>query len=150
VMKSKQGQVDTIGGPKNSPRMAKLISGAVNGALADDKLDEADRLIRKGLGVPAPVLPLWAKEKSTLTLLQPVKPDGRAVVICPHAKGGSSSVAPDVFEAGRSLNKQGIAVGVLKPRRGEAEAVNDTQRALSIFRSRAADFGIDPSWIGVM
>jgi acetyl esterase/lipase len=55
---------------------------------------------------------------------------------------------------GRWLNEQGITAFVLKyrvPRReGVLVALQDGQRAISLVRSRAAEFGIDPDWIGVL
>ena len=55
---------------------------------------------------------------------------------------------------GRWLNDQGITAFLLKyrvPKRdGVPVALQDAQRALSLVRSRAGEFGVDPNWIGIL
>jgi len=48
------------------------------------------------------------------------------------------------------LNANGVAAFVLKYRLDPTEALQDAQRALSLIRSKAAEYRIDPEKIGVM
>ena len=92
---------------------------------------------------------LPAKEKAT----------GAAVVICPG--GGHSFLAMDIEgdNVGRWLADHGIAGFALKYRLAreagstyqvEVHALQDTQRALRLVRSRAAEWGLVTNHIGVM
>lgn len=90
----------------------------------------------------------------TVAVMRPKDPDGRAVIVCP---GGAYNILASQHEgvdAGRWLNEQGITVFLLKyrvPKRdGVAVALQDAQRALSLVRSRACEFGVDPDWIGIL
>lgn len=82
---------------------------------------------------------------------------GAAVVICPG--GGHRILAMDLegSEVAAWLNAQGVTAFVLKYRVPAREpgprwraAVDDAQRAISLVRSRAASFGIDPARIGIL
>lgn len=100
--------------------------------------------------------------KPTLTVFLPeqTKNTGIAVIICPG--GGYWNLAWDLEgeEVAAWLNGKGIAGIVLKyrvPRRaGQPERLPapgpllDAQRAVSLARSRAAEWGIDPKRIGLM
>jgi len=99
--------------------------------------------------------------RPTLSLFRPAadKDTGTAVVICPG--GGYWNLAWDLEgeEVAARLNALGITGLVLKyrvPRRpGEPERLPapgpllDAQRAISLVRSRAADWGIDPNRVGI-
>jgi acetyl esterase/lipase len=99
--------------------------------------------------------------RPSITVYRPSKGKntGTAMVICPG--GGYWNLAWDLEgeEVAAWLNAQGITGIVLKyrvPRRaGQPEALPapgpllDAQRAVSLVRSRAADWGIDPARIGI-
>jgi acetyl esterase/lipase len=97
----------------------------------------------------------------TLTVYRPAKDKdvGAAVVIAPG--GGYNILAWDLegTEVAEWLNSIGVTGVVLKyrvPRRGDAktgpppQALMDAQRALSLVRSKAGDWGIDPKRIGML
>jgi acetyl esterase/lipase len=98
----------------------------------------------------------------TLTIHRPAKDKdtGAAVVICPG--GGYNILAWDLEgeEVAAWLNSIGVTGIVLKyrvPRRPEDPkdkpppgALQDAQRALSLVRSHAKDWGIDPKRIGML
>ncbi len=134
-----------------------------NGAEADmtkpdDRLIAGKRIIKLGnVSTPQMHVYLPAKEKA----------NGGAVLICPG--GGFSILAWDLegTEVAEWLNSLGFAAVVVKyrvPTREHGDALNDAgnaplkavgpvmdaQRALSLTRSRAADWGLDPRRIGIM
>jgi acetyl esterase/lipase len=100
--------------------------------------------------------------KPTITVFQPEKEKntGAAMVICPG--GGYWNLAWDLEgeEVAARLNSVGMTGIVLKyrvPRRpGQPEPLPapgpllDSQRAVSLVRSRAAGWGIDPNRIGIV
>ncbi len=100
--------------------------------------------------------------KPTLTIYRPAKDrdTGAAALICPG--GGYHNLAWDKegTEVAEWLNSLGVTGIVLKyrcPRRpgdvkGEPPAgpLKDAQRAVSLVRSKAADWGIDPKRIGMI
>ncbi len=75
-----------------------------------------------------------------------------AVLVCPG--GGYSILAynHEGTEIAEWLNEQGFSAFVLKYRcPGQPDAaLMDAQRALSLIRSRAAEYGIDPGKLGIM
>src|SRR5438067_3521725 len=121
---------------------------------------------------PAPqTLPLWegkaphavgdtATDKPTLTAYLPPadKRTGTAVVVCPG--GGYAGLAMD--HEGRQVaeffNGLGVAAFILKYRTANKERpgplhpapLADAQRAIRLVRSRAKEFGIDPTRVGIM
>jgi acetyl esterase/lipase len=121
---------------------------------------EADTTAAKDrLVAGKPVIRLGNVTKPTLTIFPPPreKDTGAAVLVCPG--GGYNILAMDLegTEICDWLNSIGITGALLKYRvpkpKGEQRspaALQDAQRALSLLRSRAADFGIDPTRIGVM
>lgn len=101
-------------------------------------------------------------DKPTLTVhAAPAdKANGTAVVICP---GGGYNILADEHEgddAAKWLNSLGVTAGVLRyrvPRRSHEpkdtpplSALQDAQRAVSLLRHRAAEFGVDPQRVGVL
>jgi acetyl esterase/lipase len=92
--------------------------------------------------------------KPTLTLYPAKKSDTPrpAVIVCPG--GGYSYLVVDKegSEIAGWLNDNGISALVLKYRvpNNREGALQDVQRAISITRSRAAEWNIDPNHIGVI
>jgi len=113
-----------------------------------DKLIAGRRIIKlANVTVPEMHVLLPAKESR----------NGAAVVICPG--GGFNILAWDLegTEVAEWLNSLGVVGIVLKyrvPTRGAQPRwlppVQDAQRAISLARTRAADWGIDPQRIGVL
>ena len=103
------------------------------GALGDDLLD---------------------KPKITIYRAPRDKANGAAVVICPG--GGYSVVASD--HEGRQvaewLNGLGVSAFVLQyrlaPRYHHPAPLQDAQRAIRLVRARAAEWGVDPSRVGML
>lgn len=93
-------------------------------------------------------------DKPSLTIYPAVQPNGAAVLICPG--GGYVHLAMD--HEGRQVaewfNSFGVTAFVLKyrlaPRYRHPAMIEDARRAMRIIRSRAKEFGIDPTRVGVM
>lgn len=98
-----------------------------------------------------PILAYYAPDK------KPAQP-GKGIIICPG--GGYNILAWDLegTEIAAFLSQQGYHAWVLKyrlPHRGQdAErhlpALQDAQRSISLLRSRAVDYQVDPARIGIM
>jgi acetyl esterase/lipase len=97
--------------------------------------------------------------KPTITVFRPKKEEntGAAVVICPG--GGYSILAWDLegTEVAEWLNSLGVTAIVLKyrvPRRKDREKhdapLQDAQRAMSLVRKHAGEWGIDSKRIGIL
>ncbi len=106
-----------------------------------------------------PVKRLTNVTRPTLTVYKPPqdKDTGAAVLICPG--GGYNILAMDLEgeEVAAWLNTLGVTGIVLKyrvPRRENlpkhAAPLQDAQRAMSLVRSRASEWGIDPARIGIL
>lgn len=97
----------------------------------------------------------------SLTLFAPApgRANGAAVIVFP---GGGHELlvwTGEGLAAARALTRMGITVFVLKYRLArepgstysiERDAAGDARRAVRLVRARAADYGIDPTRIGVM
>jgi acetyl esterase/lipase len=105
------------------------------------------------------VIRLGNVNRPTIALYPPVpeKNTGTTVVVCPG--GGYSILAMDLegTEVCHWLNSIGVTAALLKyrvpARAGRpryAAALQDVQRAMGIVRSRAAEWGINPTRIGVL
>jgi acetyl esterase/lipase len=100
--------------------------------------------------------------KPTLTVWRAKPASGASVAVLIFPGGGYTFLAWDLEgeEVARWLNSVGITAAVLKyrvPRREGTprptppiQALMDAQRAVSLVRNRAADWGIDPQRIGVL
>jgi acetyl esterase/lipase len=95
----------------------------------------------------------------TAFLPPPDKATGAAVLICPGGGHRELVFNAEGVEAAKFLNEQGVAAFALKYRLGREEGspykVNehpkqDAQRAIRLIRSRAAEWGIDPTRVGAM
>ena len=97
--------------------------------------------------------------QSTLSVFKPPEEGdtGAAVIVAPG--GGHTILAWDlegteVIEWLNSIGVTGILLKYRVPARNPARpwlaAAQDGQRAVSVVRARAAEIGVDPSWIGIM
>jgi acetyl esterase/lipase len=133
--------------PDQPPGAARVIGPEENLTKIDDRLIAGEKIIKLG-NVARPQLHVFIppEEKRRRT----------GVVICPG--GGFNILAWDLegTEVARWLNEQGVTAMVLKyrvPRRAENPslmAVQDTQRALSLARSHAKEWGFAPHRLGVL
>ncbi len=107
--------------------------------------------IRSLTNVTKPTLSVYKADKSNDT--------GVTIVVCPG--GGYNNLAWDHEgeQVARWLNSVGINAAILKyrvPRRAShpnqppPQALMDVQRAFSLVRSKAADWGLDPKRIGIL
>ena len=119
-----------------------------------DRFKEGDKLIagRK-------IIKLANVSKPQIAIYRPdsEQDTGAAVIVCPG--GGYNILAYDLegTEVAEWLNRIGVTGIVLKyrvPARSQEKrwgaAVQDAQRAISIVRARAAEWGIDPRRIGML
>ncbi len=132
------------------------------GKAPGDKGDVGEEKVLESKPNEKPVQRVTNVSKPTLTLFRPAKDKdtGAAVVIAPG--GGYSILAWDLEgeEVAAWLNSIGVTGIVLKyrvPRRPDSpkneappQALMDAQRALSLVRSKAAEWGIDPKRIGML
>jgi acetyl esterase/lipase len=95
----------------------------------------------------------------TLTVLRPqqVKDTGVAVIVCPGGGFKDLEMVKEGEDAVRWLNTLGITGIILKYRVPGAAGqpsyglgFQDTQRAISLVRSKAAEWGLKPDRIGIM
>lgn len=94
----------------------------------------------------------------TLTVFQPEKGNGTAVIICPG--GGYSILAAghEGTDVAKEFVKMGVTAFVLKYRLPDARLqlnpaiapLQDAQRAIQLIRERASDWNIDPKKIGIL
>ncbi len=87
------------------------------------------------------------------------KANGAAVIVIPGGGHRVLAIEHEGYNVAQWLSDRGIAAFVLKYRlaretnstyRVEVEAFADTQRAIRLVRSRAAEWGVDPARVGVM
>jgi acetyl esterase/lipase len=93
----------------------------------------------------------------TITIYQPEKPNGTAVIVCPG--GGYSILALEhegtqVCEWLNTLGVTGILLKYRVPKRDplnpSKEPLQDAQRAMGIVRHRAAEWNLKPDRIGIL
>src|SRR5262249_9841954 len=99
------------------------------------------------------------KPSITRYLPEKSKATGAAVVIAPGGGHNSLWMDHEGYNIARFLQERGVAGFVLKYRLArekdstytiEGTALSDTQRAIRLVRSRAAEWGVNPDRIGVM
>jgi acetyl esterase/lipase len=163
---ARKQQIDALADDRLSPGDAELrkllgpdapiIPLWPTGARADDplKLSPDGPETNTPRSGPSSFLRITNVVQPTLAVMRPKNADGRAVIVCPG--GGYKILASEHegVEVGRWLNDQGITAFVLKyrvpVRDGVPVALQDAQRAVSLVRSRAGEFGVDPDWIGIL
>lgn len=88
-----------------------------------------------------------------ITVHQPAKANGAAIVICPGGGYGGLVTGAEGHGIARWLNQHGIAGVVLEYRLPAGRShvpLLDAQRAIRTVRSRGKEWGIDPQRIGIM
>jgi acetyl esterase/lipase len=95
------------------------------------------------------------KDKPTLIIYQPEKPNGTAIVVCPGGGYGGLAMDHEGHQIGQWLNEQGISAFICDYRHrgkgyGHPAPLQDAQRAIRTVRARADEFGIDPKKIGIL
>ena len=133
--------------PGTPPGETKTLPAEADQTKPDDKLSAGRRIIKLG-NVSTPQIAVYQPPAD--------KSNGTAVVICPG--GGHHILAYDLegTEVAEWLNSIGVTAIVLKyrvpardPDRRWGAAVQDAQRAMSLVRSRAEEWKIDPARIGI-
>jgi len=123
------------------------------GARSDDPLKDGPETTPTLPG-PKNFLRISQVTQPTMFVMRPQKPDGRAVVVFPGGGYRHLAIHHEGVDVGRWLNAQGITAFIVKyrvpTRAGVSVALQDAQRAVSLVRSRATEFGIDPDWVGVL
>lgn len=134
--------------PKGSPDDDRNVGAEKDFTKATDKLIGGRRIIKLG-NVSSPEIHLYRPEATSNTQT--------AVVICPG--GGFNILAWDLegTEVAKWFNSIGVTAAVVKyrvptnrlkvPWRGP---VQDTQRAISLLRSRSEELGLNPKHIGAL
>ncbi|HUE73938.1 MAG TPA: alpha/beta hydrolase, partial [Pirellulaceae bacterium] len=134
--------------PAKAPGETREFPPEADQTKPEDRLIAGRRIIKLG-NVSTPQLVVYQPPKANNTRA--------AVVICPG--GGHHILAWDLegTEVAEWLNKIGVTAVVLKyrvpfrdPERRWLAAVQDAQRAMSLVRSRADEWRIDPSRIGIL
>jgi acetyl esterase/lipase len=133
--------------PGKPPGETKELPAEVDLTKDTDKLIAGKRIIKLG-NVSTPQIAVYKPEKS--------KDTGASVIICPG--GGHHILAYDLegTEVAEWLNTIGVTGIVLKyrvpfrdPEKRWGAAVADAQRAVSLVRSKAAEWNLDPKRIGI-
>lgn len=134
--------------PAVAPGETKVLPPEADTTKADGQKVGGRRLIRLG-NVSTPQLAVYRPSQD--------KDTGASVIICPG--GGFNILAYDLegTEVAAWLNAIGVTGIVLKyrvpardPQQRWKAAVQDAQRAVSLVRSRAAEWKLDPQRIGIL
>jgi len=134
--------------PAAAPGETKALPPEADTTKADGQKVGGRRLIRLG-NVSTPQLAVYRPSQD--------KDTGASVIICPG--GGFNILAYDLegTEVAAWLNSIGVTGIVLKyrvpardPQQRWKAAVQDAQRAVSLVRSRAAEWKLDPQRIGIL
>jgi acetyl esterase/lipase len=152
-------------GAADKPLVVELWPGKVpeeTGDLGAEKLVMSPKLDRKQVEVTEPTQMVTNVSKPSLTIYRPAneKDTGTAMVICPGGGYWNLYWQLEGEEVATWLNSLGVTGIVLKyrvPRRpdepkGEParRPLQDAQRAISLVRSKAREWGIAPERIGMV
>jgi acetyl esterase/lipase len=96
-----------------------------------------------------------SKDKPTLIVYLPEKPSGVGIVVCPGGGYGGLAMDHEGHQIGRWLSEHGIAGFICDYRHrgkgyGHPAPLQDAQRAIRTVRSRAREFGVEPSKVGIL
>jgi acetyl esterase/lipase/lysophospholipase L1-like esterase len=124
--------------------------GSTGKPTAETLVDSGNSEMRvSGIHHPSLTPYLPPKEKAT----------GLAILVIPGGGHRFLSITHEGYAVGEWLRDRGIAAFVLKHRLAreagstyqvEGESLADTQRALRVIRSRAAEWGVDPTRVGAL
>jgi acetyl esterase/lipase len=95
----------------------------------------------------------FEEKKVWITIHQPKKPNGTAIVICPGGGYGALALKPEGHGIASWLNRHGITGVVLEYRlpAGRSQVpLLDAQRAIRTLRANAKKYDLDPARIGIM
>jgi acetyl esterase/lipase len=132
------------------------------GHIEPEKVRMSPKLTKKEVEVTEPTKLVTNVSKPTLTIYRPAKDKdtGAAVLICPGGGYWNLYWELEGEEVAAWLNSQGLTGIILKyrvPRRPDEPKVEparrplqDAQRAVSLVRSKAKEWGIDPRRIGIV
>ncbi|HEV3255851.1 MAG TPA: alpha/beta hydrolase, partial [Gemmataceae bacterium] len=149
----------------DKPLVVELWPGKApdeTGNIGAEKFLMSPRLTRKQVEVTEPTRMVTNVTKPTITVYRPArdKDTGTAVVICPGGGYWNLYWQLEGEEVAAWLNSRGLTGIILKyrvPRRpdepkGEParRPLQDAQRAVSLVRSKAREWGIDPKRIGMV
>ncbi len=88
-----------------------------------------------------------------ITVYLPQKPNGKAVIMCPGGGYGWLAIGHEGHDMAQWFNNQGIAYVVLKyrlPQGNHQIPLGDAEQAMRLVRKNAAEWGIDPTKVGIM
>ncbi len=149
----------------DTPRALELWPGKVpdeTGTIGPEKVRMSPKLTRKEVEVTEPTRLVTNVTKPTITVHRPAKEKdtGAAILICPGGGYWDLYWELEGEEVAAWLAAQGVTAIILKyrvPRRpdepkGEParRPLQDAQRAVSLVRSKAKEWGIDPKRIGMV
>jgi acetyl esterase/lipase len=147
------------------PLVVELWPGKVPeepGTIGPEKTLMSKESVRTQVEITEPSRLVTNVTKPTLTILRPVKEKntGAAMLICPGGGYWNLFWQIEGEEVAEWLNSQGITGIILKyrvPRRPDEpkgpparRPLQDSQRAVSLVRSKAKEWGIDPDRIGII
>lgn len=82
------------------------------------------------------------------------KAKGLGIILAPGGANKELVVGTEGTDVAAWLNDLGVAAFILRyrlqPYRSDVEALMDTQRAFRVIRSRASEWGVDPSRVGII
>src|SRR5438552_478077 len=152
-------------GEADKPLVVELWPGKIpdEGAnIGPERVVMSPKLDRKQVEVTEPTRMVTAVTNPTITILRPAreKETGTAMLICPGGGYWNLYWQLEGEEVAAWLNTMGVTGIILKYRvprrpdepRGEParRPLQDAQRAVSLVRSRAREWGIDPKRIGMI
>ena len=149
-----------------NPLVVELWNGTapdeIEGSIGDEKVVMSPALDRKQVEVTTSTRMITNVTKPTLTIHRPAKDKdtGAAMIICPGGGYWNLYWELEGEEVAAWLNSLGVTGIILKyrvPRRPDEikteparRPLQDAQRAVSLVRSKAAGWGIDPKRIGTI
>jgi acetyl esterase/lipase len=151
--------------PAAEPLVVEIWPGKVpeeNGNIGAERVRMSPKLDRKQVEVTEPTRMITDVTKPTITIYRPAteKNTGTAMLICPGGGYWNLYWELEGEEVAAWLNSMGVTGIILKyrvPRRpGEPQGeparrpLQDAQRAVSLVRSKASEWGIHPERIGIV